>query len=105
MKQILAAAVVLLLAPAAARAHTVWADGSPVPEWVRNACCGPSDVHHLLPNQVHLTPAGYRVDGIRALVPFAKTLPSEDGEYWIFYRDYDDGTQYVFCFFAPSTGF
>ncbi len=105
MKQILGAAAAILLMGSGAHAHRVWADGTPVPEWVRNACCGPSDVHHLVPAQVHVTPTGYRVDGIHELVPFAKTLASEDGEYWIFYRNYDDGTQYVFCFFAPPTGY
>lgn len=88
-----------------ATGHTVWADGTPVPEWVRNACCGPSDIHHLSPDQVRLTSEGYRVQGIQTLVPFAKTLPSEDGEYWIFYRDFPDGTQFVFCFFAPPNGY
>ena len=93
------------LASAPALAHRLWADGTPVPDWVQNACCGPSDVHHLTPDQVSLTPGGYRIRGIARLVPFSKTLPSQDGEYWIFYRDYPDGTQYVFCFFAPDTGF
>lgn len=103
MKSALAIAVLLLATPAGA--HTRWADGTPVPEWVRDACCGPSDVHHLTPGQVRITPAGYRIEGIRDLVPFAKTLDSQDGDYWIFFRDFPDGTQYVFCFFAPPTGF
>lgn len=94
-----------LLLASRADAHTIWADGAPVPDWVRDACCGPSDVHHLAPNQVHLVPTGYRIDGVREVVPFSKTLESQDGDYWIFYRNFDDGTQYVFCFFAPLTGF
>ena len=77
MKRAIAVAGLLLTSPA--NAHTRWADGTPVPEWVRNACCGPSDVHHLTAQQVRLTPEGYRVDGIQDLVPF--------------------------CFFAPPTGF
>jgi hypothetical protein len=103
MKRALALVGVLLATRAAA--HTVWADGSSVPEWVRDACCGPSDIHHLTPDQVSLTPEGYRVDGIQAIVPFSKTLKSQDGDYWIFYRNYADGSQYVFCFFAPPMGF
>lgn len=96
----------LLGAPQAAflPVHDVWADGSAVPEWVRNACCGPSDVHHLQPSEVHRRPGGFAIDGVQALVPWAKTLPSEDGDYWIFYRDFADGSQYVFCFFAPPEG-
>ena len=105
MKTFALALAAVLTVPTSTQAHTAWADGTPVPEWVRNACCGPSDVHHLSPEQVHAGPSGYRIDGIQTLVPFAKTLESEDGDYWIFYRDYEDGTQYVFCFFAPPTGF
>ena len=105
MRTVAAVWAVLTLAVTPATAHTSWADGSPVPDWVQNACCGPSDVHHIMPDQVRLTPTGYRVQGIGEVVPFSKTLPSQDGEYWIFYRDYTDGTQYVFCFFAPGTGF
>lgn len=90
--------------PVPASAHTHWANGVPVPEWVRNACCGPADLHHLASEEVQVTPDGYRVAGVHSLVPFAKTLTSQDGEYWIFYRDFPDGTQFVFCFFAPPSG-
>ena len=90
--------------PAVIPAHQLWTDGTPVPEWVRNACCGPSDLHHLRPAQVHRMPGRYAVEGLPDLVPFAKTLPSQDGDYWIFDRTFDDGTHYVFCFFAPPEG-
>ena len=55
------AALLLLSSPACA--HDRWADGSPVPAWVKAACCGPEDVHHLRPEQVRLTPEGYLVEG------------------------------------------
>ncbi len=41
-----------LLAPlgvGAASAHDMWSNGDPVPSWVKKACCGPEDVHHLSP--------------------------------------------------------
>jgi hypothetical protein len=66
-----------------ASAHDVWSNGDPVPAWVKKACSGPEDVHHLTPDQVHLTPLGWRVDGYPDLIPVGKELPSPDGGYWI----------------------
>jgi len=40
----------------------------------------------------------YVVDGFGYPVPASKVLPSQDGNYWIFYRD---GSPYVYCFFIP----
>ena len=34
--------------------------------------------------------------------PAREALPSQDGDYWIFYRDDGDGQQStVYCFFVP----
>jgi hypothetical protein len=89
------------LSPAAA--HDVGSDGSPVPAWIKQACCGPSDVHHLRPDQVHrVSSEFYAVDGYFTPVPAKIALPSPDGDYWIFYKDNKSGTQTgVFCFFVP----
>ena len=86
-----------------ARAHDVWADGKVVPTWVKAACCGPDDVHHLRPDQVHrVSDYSYTVDGYFRPIPSRIALPSPDGEYWIFYKDNKDGSQTgVFCFFVP----
>ena len=105
----LATASVLFAVPDAARAHTRWGDGLPVPEWVSKACCGPSDAHHLRPDQVHRVPHGYRIDGYPDDIDDTQVLPSQDGEYWAFYsetRDADGRRTFtsVFCFFAPSWG-
>ncbi len=97
--------VPLLLLPAAARAHDVWADGEAVPGWVKQQCCGISDAHHLRSDQVHTTADGYRLDGYNAVVLDRQRLPSPDGSWWVFYRDYPDGTQSpVYCFFGPVQG-
>lgn len=86
-------------------AHDVWSNGEPVPAWVKKACCGPEDVHHLSPDQVHLTSAGWRVDGYPDIIPMAKAQPSPDGGYWIFYRTLDNGDKsIVYCFFTPFSG-
>ena len=88
-----------------AAAHDQWADGGPVPAWVKAQCCGPSDAHHLTPEQVHVTPDGYRLDGYARVIREDRLMPSPDGSWWVFYRTYDDGTQStVYCFFGPEQG-
>src|SRR5581483_2790926 len=105
MKRIAVLAALLALPALPARAHDQWANGEPVPAWVKRSCCGPEDAHHLTREQVHVTAAGWKVDGYNGIVPFSATLPSPDGSYWIFYSSYSDGSQTrVFCFFAPVDG-
>jgi hypothetical protein len=96
-----AAAILLYCVPASA--HDVWANGTPVPAWIKRACCGPADAHHLQPDQVHrVADAYYLVDGYFRPIPISDALPSEDGEYWIFYKSNKSGSQTgVFCFFVP----
>lgn len=93
----------MLVGPAAP--HDQWANGEPVPAWVKKACCGPEDVHHLRPEQVHQMSDGYHVDGYHAVIPYTTALPSPDGDFWIFYRNFQDGSQSnVYCFFAGVQG-
>jgi hypothetical protein len=91
------------LACGGVEAHDVWADNSPVPSWVKASCCGPDDAHHLRPDQVHrVSDDYYMVDGYRYRIPAKDALPSQDGDYWIFYRDGQGGNQsIVYCFFVP----
>jgi len=95
--------ITLLLVASAANAHDVWSNGQPVPAWVKAACCGPEDVHHLRPDQVHrISDDYYAVDGYSTPIPASIALPSQDGDYWIFYADNQNGRQStVFCFFVP----
>jgi hypothetical protein len=73
-----------------------------VPSWIKVACCGPADAHHLTPDQVHRSDEYYRVDRYREPIPAKFALPSQDGDYWIFYRQDKDGFQTgVYCFFVP----
>lgn len=89
-----------------AKAHDVWANAAPVPAWVQSSCCGPDDVHHLEKWQVEAKPDGWHVDGYKQIVAYGRELPSQDGEYWIFYKNFPDGTQTpVYCFFAPIQSF
>jgi hypothetical protein len=94
--------LVVTIAPVAF-AHDEWADGKPIPDWVKASCCGPADAHHLRPDQVHrVSDELYKVDGYDRLIPVAWALPSQDGDYWIFYRGEGGGGQSgVYCFFVP----
>jgi len=95
--------LLLLIGCSRAAAHDEWANAKFVPAWVKAACCGPDDVHHLRPEQVHRISSDYfMVDGYRQRIPARLALPSQDGDYWIFYKDNADGSQSgVYCFFAP----
>ena len=98
-----------LLSASPTSAHVAWNDGTPVPDWVGRACCGPGDAHLLGSDQVHRVPDGYRIDGYPGLIYDSQVLPSEDGQFWAFYSTYTDASGQraftsVFCFFAPTLG-
>ena len=103
MRRALAALGATLALVAPASAHDYWADGKPIPNWVKASCCGPADAHHLRPDQVHrVSDDYYEVDGYHHRVPVSQALPSQDGDYWIFYRDdRSDGQSGMYCFFVP----
>ena len=53
-----------------AAAHDLWADETPVPAWVKGACCGPADAHHLRPDQVRrISDEYYEVEGYFRPIP------------------------------------
>jgi hypothetical protein len=96
------ASVCMLASPTFA--HDIWSDGKPVPAWIKASCCGPADAHHLRPDQVHrVSDDYYEVDGYTRKIPVQQALPSQDGDYWIFYRDDTGGTAQsgIYCFFVP----
>ena len=81
--------------------HDYWSNGDPVPAWTKRWCCGASDVHHLHPGAVHIMLDGYHVDGLGAVIPFSKAMPSPDGQYWAFFKNEDAPEAHVACFYAP----
>ena len=112
MRQLLLIAVLMFASPALA--HDTWANGDKVPDWVKKSCCGPADAHHLRPEQVHDMGDWYEVDGYHGnggKISKKVVIPSQDGNYWIFYADYPAqqgmmGKQAasqsgVYCFFVP----
>ena len=90
--------------PASASAHDFWANGEPVPAWVKAMCCGPEDAHHLRAGAVHIEADGYHIDGLNTVVPIARALPSPDGSYWGFWSPQLEPDVVIFCFFAPLHG-
>jgi hypothetical protein len=93
----------LALFHGAAHAHDRWDNGESVPAWVKTECCGPKDAHHLRPDQVRRNAAGgYVLEIYPDPIPAHIALPSQDGDYWLFfYNDYDfyGGVR---CFFVPA---
>jgi hypothetical protein len=103
IRSIIALAAALAIFLTAANAHDHWDNGDPVPAWVKTVCCGPNDVHHVRPEQVRRNTAGdYVVDIYPFPIPARAALPSQDGDYWLFF--YEDYGVYgrVRCFFVPA---
>lgn len=100
-------ALAVLLCGTCAQAHEQWTNGAPIPSWIKQSCCGKSDAHHLRPDQVHHSEDGYYyVSGVEGFPDTYRLidrliLPSEDGDYWLFFRLGFNGLPYVYCFFAP----
>jgi hypothetical protein len=102
-RSITALAVALAMVLTGANAHDYWANGEPVPTWVKTICCGPKDAHRLRPEQVRRNAAGdYVIDIYPAPIPARMALPSQDSDYWLFfYEDYGIHGR-VRCFFVPT---
>ena len=87
-----------------ASAHDFWSNGEPVPVWVKSACCGPQDVHHLKMSAVHVMPDGLHIDGINTVVPVERILPSADGDAWAFWNPTLEPNPIIYCMFYPLAG-
>ena len=93
-----------LLKSGSVDAHDKWANGEPVPDWVKAECCGPADAHHIKSSAVHIMADGYHIDGLNTIIPISRALPSMDGQYWGFWNSNNEPNPVVFCFFAPDSG-
>ena len=101
----LACLLTVALGTQSASAHEKWANGEDVPAWVKRSCCGPDDVHHLTADQVHAMAGGWHIAGYPYVVQYGRETPSQDGDYWLFYKAYPDGSfTPIYCFFAPLRG-
>lgn len=87
---------------APAQAHDAWADGSAIPSWVKAQCCGPADAHLLRPDQIHEKSDGIHIDGIETVVPYARVLPSQDGQIWGFWPNNGDTNPPIYCLFLSD---
>jgi len=85
-------------------AHDSWSSGEQVPSWVSSARCGPKDVHHLQPEQVGRNAAGdYVVNIYPWPIPARVALPSQDGDFWVFFHEDFGVYGRIRCFFVPMT--
>jgi hypothetical protein len=107
----------LLLVTTSASAHDQWANGNPIPDWVKHACCVENyqtiderRLHRVMGPDVVTQEwklLGYRVDGFYNLVSVDHRFDSEDGLTWIFYGipdSSDDGVldarPVIYCLFT-----
>jgi hypothetical protein len=102
MARLLLGLALFLCSNLAAFSHDLWINGEPVPAWIKNSCCGPADAHHLLSSQVHALRDGWHIDGYPFTLSYGRELPSQDGDFWVFYATLEaGGVSPVYCFFAP----
>lgn len=83
--------------------HDFWSNGERVPDWVKAACCGPADAHHIKKSAVHIKSDGYHIDGITTVVPIEQALPSMDGGVWGFWLPAMEPHPNIYCFFYPDS--
>ncbi len=97
-----AVVVAMLLGATKAHSHDHWANGAPIPSWVKQRCCngdeavdlgGVGIVHPLSKDGVVVA---YKVDGFNDPVQAARTFPSQDGEVWAFLHNMT-----IWCLFVP----
>jgi hypothetical protein len=86
-------------------AHDSWTNGEPVPAGIKAGCCGRADSHIIPASMVSRDGNGdWHVEGYPQTIPNAKVLPSPDGKYWLFARQYPDGTfTDAYCWFIPMS--
>ena len=99
--RILAFTLLMLFAERAA-GHDQWANGSPVPSWVKAACCGPDEAHRLTLAQFHKVTTGWAIEGIANVVPDDRVFPSQDGWVWGFWSP-EGKDAFVQCLFVPES--
>lgn len=83
-------------------AHDQWSNDTPIPAWVKSACCGPSDAHVIDSGDVSGPDKDglYHVDGVREPVRPERVFDSQDGETWAFFNaDLPPNERFVFCLF------
>ena len=76
-----------------------------IPSWISSACCGASDIHKLRADQIYRVNDYYwRADGYSQEIPDTKVRPSQDGNAYVFYATYSDGSQGTpYCAFVPMS--
>ena len=86
-----------------AQAHEEWANGTPVPTWIKTACCGPADAHLLSEDEYFIDNFGFHVKGIDMVFPLDKVLPSQDGKVWAFFPSGVGEHANIYCVFYTGS--
>ena len=94
--------LIMIFSPASS--HDFWMNGEPVPKYVKQACCGVSDAHHLKKSALHLMADGWHIEGITTVVPAERATPSPDGEAWAFWNVGLEPSPVIYCLFVPFQG-
>lgn len=98
-----------------ANAHDKWANGAPIPEWVKSHCCNGDEAHDLTRESgvtaediKIIKPADgsegtlyYQVIGFNNAVGGAHVFPSQDGHIWAFISPAGPPNGYIWCLFMP----
>lgn len=87
-----------LLGLTLARAHEKWWDGKEVDPVTKAQCCGDNDAFHLEKTDVEPRAGGWFIKRTGETIPYERSQPSRDGEFWHFVWGSPRQTQ---CFFAP----
>lgn len=103
MRSFIAGLVGVALAGLPAFAHDQWANGEPIPSWVRASCCGPADAHVLSTGDYWIDRDGFHLKAVDMVVPLDKILPSQDGRVWAFYANTVGRNATVYCVFYSGS--
>lgn len=103
MRGLVAGVIGIVLSGLPVRAHTVWANGDKVPDWVRSSCCGAADAHLLDPDDFWIDPSGFHIREIDMVVPIDRVQPSMDGRVWAFYNPSLGRGATVYCVFYAGS--
>jgi hypothetical protein len=123
MKILSLSLLLLLSATIPTNAHDQWANGDPIPAWIKSHCCNGEEAHNLTKEMgvterdvkareggaMIVVPGSdpttryiyYRVKGFNNEVVAAQVFPSQDGNIWAFYAQGGPPQASIWCLFVP----
>jgi len=81
----------------------MWANGQPIPEWVKNLCCNGNEAHMLDESAVSQDAQGhYHVQGYNNVPRDDHVFASMDGHVWMFVSIFGAPNAAIWCLFIPE---